>query len=143
MRKYKEVKSILTDVTGTKFCLSESEVKRGLTLEKKRDTMCPSFSRWDSLFGERMNLNPVGVLEAGDHSDDSIAEDTAEAEDINETVVIGPSTVLPLASMRTESLIESSKSHWRTILSDNFGIRLEMKRMCSSNFESHNNPKYK
>ena len=93
LRRYKEVKSIISDVTGAKFCLTEAEVKRGLTLEMKRDSLCPSFSRWDNLFGGRMNLNPVGVLETGDRSDDGISEDAIESQsalqDSEEQVVIG------------------------------------------------------
>ena len=55
---------------GPKFCLSEKDIKKGLTLQKKRDLMCPSFQRWDQLFGDRMNLNPFGVLESTVASDD-------------------------------------------------------------------------
>ena len=65
LKKYKDLKKELSDVTGPKYCLTENELKSGMTLEMKRDKQFPQFKRWDILFGGRQNVSPSFTMEPG------------------------------------------------------------------------------
>ena len=43
LKKYKDLKRDLNDKTGPKFCLTESELKAGMTIETKRDRIFPQY----------------------------------------------------------------------------------------------------
>ena len=65
LKKYKDLKRLLTDPNGPKFCLTEDELKSGMTIEMKRDKLFPQYQRWDSLFGGRQNISPSCTMEPG------------------------------------------------------------------------------
>lgn len=80
--RYKIVKKMLRDVTGGKFCLTAKELQSGMTIEKKRNSMCVHYSTWDDLFGGRQNMNPSYVMESGDvESSPYVAEEYTPAEE--------------------------------------------------------------
>ena len=43
LKKYKDLKRDLLDVTGPNFCLTDGELKSGMTIEMKRDKFCRNF----------------------------------------------------------------------------------------------------
>ena len=65
LKKYKDLKRDLLDITGAKFCLTDGELKAGTTIEMKRDKIFPQFQRWDNLFGGRQNITPSYTIEPG------------------------------------------------------------------------------
>ena len=50
LRKYKEVKKDYLNPGGPTFCLTDVEMAAGLTIEAKRDKLCPLYDRWDKLY---------------------------------------------------------------------------------------------
>ena len=77
LKKYKDMKRELNDVTGPKFCLTENELNCGMTIEIKRDRLFPQFQRWDNLFGGRQNISPSFTMEPGMNVD---TDDHGEGE---------------------------------------------------------------
>jgi len=64
--KYKTTKAKFTDNTGTKYCLTAKDRKKGInTINQKLDNDCPNFMRMDLLFGHRQNINPHSLMEPG------------------------------------------------------------------------------
>lgn len=83
LKKYKDIKRELSDVSGPKFCLTEGELRSGMTLEMKRDKLFPQFQRWDNLFGGRQNISPSFTMEPG-MSMDFDERDTQQEDDVDE-----------------------------------------------------------
>ena len=74
LKKYKETKRDFLNPNGPKFCLTDTELASGMTLDMKRDKLCPHFSRWDNLFGSRQNIVPSSVIESIDEENKSDGE---------------------------------------------------------------------
>ena len=62
---YKKVKNQFEDVSGGKFCLTEDELARGLTIDKKLEKMCYGYSRMDQLYGNKQNVKPFSTMQSG------------------------------------------------------------------------------
>lgn len=71
---YKETKKDLTDHTGEKFCISASDISKGVTLEKKIDLKCPGFRKLDALYGGRENVSPSFRMETGINYEETFEE---------------------------------------------------------------------
>lgn len=63
---YKRVKSMVLDKTGGKFCITEEELLKGITLAQKLRSLCPHFIRWDYLYGQKSNVTPAFTMQGGD-----------------------------------------------------------------------------
>jgi len=69
--KYKVTKGNFTDNTGTKYCLTEKDRRKGIsTINQKLDIDCPYFFRMDVLFGHRQNVTPYSLMEPGISNED-------------------------------------------------------------------------
>ena len=62
LKKYKDMKRDLNDVTGPKFCFTENELKAGITIEAKRDKLFPQFQRCSPSFTMEPGVNNVPLL---------------------------------------------------------------------------------
>jgi len=62
---YKKVKNQFEDVSGGKFCLTEDELARGLTIDKKLEKLCYGYFRMDQLFGNKQNVKPYSTIGTG------------------------------------------------------------------------------
>jgi hypothetical protein len=62
---YKKVKNQFEDVSGGKFCLTEDELAKGLTIDKKLEKLCYGYSRMDQLFGNKQNVKPYSTMQSG------------------------------------------------------------------------------
>jgi len=59
------VKNQFEDVSGGKFCLTEDELARGLTIDKKLEKLCYGYSRMDQLYGNKQNVKPYSTMQSG------------------------------------------------------------------------------
>ena len=55
-KKYKDVKKSLDGPSGAG--LTEEEYAAGITLDQKLERAFPLYAQWDSLYGDRQNVNP-------------------------------------------------------------------------------------
>jgi len=69
--KYRSARDAYKDKSGQKFGLTSEEVSRGVTIDDKLNKLCPLFSRWDALFGERPNFNPPFLFESLNFDEDN------------------------------------------------------------------------
>ena len=83
LKKYKDMKRDLNDVTGPKFCLTENELKAGMTIEAKRDKLFPQFQRWDNLFGGRQNISPSFTMEPGVNTSSDSTLSSIHSQDVH------------------------------------------------------------
>lgn len=63
VRTYKNTRDQYKDPSGKKFALTDAEISKGLTIEKKLNLICPYYKRWDNLFEGRQNVNPAHTFE--------------------------------------------------------------------------------
>ena len=63
---YKRTRDQFHDVSGEKFCLTEEEMRQGVTIEAKLENLCTGYRRLDQLFGDRQNINPSFTLDSED-----------------------------------------------------------------------------
>ena len=67
LKKYTVTRRKLDDNSGPKYCLSDADIKKGLTtIEAKLNFDCPMFFRLDALFGGRQNVLPAFVMQSSD-----------------------------------------------------------------------------
>ena len=76
---YKTTRKEYHNTAGEKFCLALIEISKGVTIESKRDLLCPYYERMDLLFGSRQNVNPSYVAHAGD-DDTSLIDNYGQSD---------------------------------------------------------------
>jgi hypothetical protein len=77
------VKNQFEDVSGGKFCLTEDELAKGLTIDKKLEKLCYGYSRMDQLFGNKQNVKPYSTMQSGlSMLIHAIGSDSEDEEDV-------------------------------------------------------------
>jgi hypothetical protein len=76
---YKKISRKLSDPTGPKYCLSQQDLKKGITtIEEKLEKDCPFYSVLDQLYGDRQNVRPAHEVQS---TSQNVSELFAWAED--------------------------------------------------------------
>ena len=113
LKKYKDMKRDLNDVTGPKFCLTENELRAGMTIEMKRDKLFPQYQRWDNLFGGRQNISPSFTMEPGTNASTDSTISSIPSPDLHESELV----ILPdyeLSDKNDHDLVEAVDTHITT-----------------------------
>jgi hypothetical protein len=91
IKLFKKTLKEYRDVTGTKFCIGPSDIRRGVTtIDQKLEYQCYGFKRLDALFSVRQNVTPHSVYQPGqnfadDDDDDDDASSSSSSSVINRT----------------------------------------------------------
>jgi hypothetical protein len=111
---YKETKAAFDNVNGEKYCLTELDLKNGVTIDKKLEKDCPYFYRLDALFGSRQNIKPsytmeplhdtVPIIEENQNYNDAFANDDSLSSTSSDSLVDAlPSTAYFLTTSTSSS----------------------------------------
>lgn len=65
VKKYHQVARAYKEDGGGKYCLSEEEINRGITIANKLEIDCPGFADFERLYGGRQNIAPTYSREPG------------------------------------------------------------------------------
>lgn len=113
LRTFKSINTKLKDVSGTKYVITEDDMRIGIvTIKQKLERDCPGFERMSNLFGSRQNINPTYLFESGESSDSSDDDDDDdEAVDENQP----PANELPINTAIIPAVTDEMNSTTSTI----------------------------